>query len=180
MFRNRFFVLLAAFCCLAGLPLSATAAEVESGSIYCFSPSDFSDAEDFSGICITALPESGQVLLGSRALRPGDILTAQQLAQVTFAPQESQWDTTAQLEYLPIVAGHAEAEAIMTLSIRGKEDKEPIAEDSALETYKNLELQGKLKVSDPEGQALTFTLTRQPRRGTVVIHEYESIGLTAG
>ena len=171
MFRNRIFALLAALCCLAGLSLPAAAAEVESGSLYCFSAGDFSQAENLDGICITSLPEAGQLLLGSRVLRPGDILTAEQLAQVTFAPGRIEADFAVQVGYLPVHAGHAEAEAALTLSIRGKEDKAPIAEDSALETYKNLELSGKLKVTDPEGQSMTFALTRQPRRGTVELHE---------
>ena len=170
MFRNRIFALLASLCCLAGLPFPAEAAEVESGSVYCFSPADFSEAEDFSGICITSLPKTGQTLLGSRVLQPGDVLTAEQVAQMTFSPAGSEDSFTAEVGYLPIVAGHAEEEGVMTLSIRGKEDKAPIAEDSALETYKNLEVQGKLKASDPEGQALTYALVRQPRRGTVEIH----------
>ena len=46
-----------------------------------------------------------------------------------------------------------------------------MAEDQAIETYKNLPNEGKLKVSDPEGQAITFTLVRAPKRGEVVIHE---------
>ena len=59
----------------------------------------------------------------------------------------------------------------MTISIRGKEDKAPVAEDFALETYKNLPNEGTLKVRDPEGQALTYTVIRQPRRGEVTIRE---------
>ena len=55
----------------------------------------------------------------------------------------------------------------MTSAIRGKEDKAPVAENSTLETYKNLSNQGKLKVSDPEGKELTFSVLRQPRRGQV-------------
>ena len=66
----------------------------------------------------------------------------------------------------------------MTLSIRGKEDKAPVAEDSALETYKNLEIKGNLKVSDPEGQAMTYAITRQPRRGTVTVKEDGSFTYT--
>ena len=42
-----------------------------------------------------------------------------------------------------------------------------MAEDSTLETYKNLPNEGKLQVSDPEGTQLTYTLQRQPKRGTV-------------
>ena len=66
----------------------------------------------------------------------------------------------------------------MTISIRGKEDKAPVAEDFAAETYKNLPLNGKLKVSDPEGQMLTYTVTRQPKRGDVVISEDGSFTYT--
>jgi len=42
-----------------------------------------------------------------------------------------------------------------------------VAEDSAVETYKNLPNEGKLKVSDPEGGQLTYTLLRAPKRGQV-------------
>ena len=66
----------------------------------------------------------------------------------------------------------------MTLSIRGKEDKAPIAEDSALETYKNLEARGKLKVTDPENQPMTYSVVRQPRRGTVELREDGSFTYT--
>jgi len=178
MFRNRMLALLAALCCLTGLAVTAAAAEVESGCVYCFSAGDFSQEENFEGICITKLPASGETMLGSRCLRPGDILTAQQVAQMTFCPVKTESDTTAQVEYLPIYAGHVENPAVMTLSIRGREDKAPIAEDCALETYKNLELTGKLKVSDPEGQSLTFIVTRQPKRGTVTIQEDGSFTYT--
>jgi len=73
--------------------------------------------------------------------------------------------------YLPIYENRVAPAATMTISIRGKEDKAPVAQDSAVETYKNLPNQGKLNVSDPEGQALTFTLVRQPRRGQVQLNE---------
>jgi hypothetical protein len=59
----------------------------------------------------------------------------------------------------------------MTLSIRGKEDKAPAAQDGALETYKNLSNDGKLIAPDPEEQPVTFTLVRQPRRGTVELRD---------
>jgi len=180
MIRKSFAALAAVFgvlFCLAG-PVSAV--QTDCDSIYCFGQSDFSREDPLTGICITALPESstGTLFLGTRVLRPGDILTAQQLDQMTFAPLRTETDASAKLEYLPIYADRVESCATMTLSIRGKEDKAPVAEDDALETYKNLELQGKLKVQDPEGQPMTYTVTRQPRRGTVVIHEDGSFTYT--
>ena len=178
MFRKIMLLLLTALCLLT-LPWSALAAEVDSGSIYCFSQEDFSVSEEpLAGICITGLPENGAVLLGSRVLRPGDILTAQQVSAMTFVPDRTEADASAQVEYLPIYASEVAPCATMTIAIRGKEDKAPVAEDLAAETYKNLPLNGKLKVSDPEGQPLTYTVTRQPKRGEVTIQEDGSFTYT--
>ena len=171
---------LAALCTLFCLVSPAAAAQVDSGSVYCFGSSDFSAEENLSGICITGLPESGAgtLYLGSRVLRPGDVLTADQVAQMTFSPLRSEADRTAELEYLAIYPNRVEEPAVMTLSIRGREDKAPVAEDSALETYKNLEAQGRLKVTDPENQPMTYSVVRQPRRGTVEIREDGSFTYT--
>lgn len=171
-------------CCLlavifsAGLAVNGRAAEVESGSVYCFSMEDFAREENLAGICITGLPAEGETRLGSRVLRQGDVLTAEQLAQMTFSPDRTETDAAVQVQYLPIYPDRVAEEAVMTLSIRGKEDKAPIAEDSAVETYKNLELTGKLKVSDPEGQAMTYAVIRQPRRGAVTIADDGSFTYT--
>ena len=156
------------------LAVPAIAAEVDCDAAYCFSTADFSHGEEeITGICITGLPaaETGTVMLGRRVLRSGDILTAQQVAQMTFAPLQTQESKVAEVTYLPIFADRVEPAAVMTLSIRGKEDKIPVAQDSALETYKNLSHEGKLLASDPEEQKLTYTLVRQPRRGTVELRE---------
>ena len=56
MFRRIFTTVLAALCC-CGLALPAAAAEVESGTRYCFSSTDFSAEETVTGICITDLPK---------------------------------------------------------------------------------------------------------------------------
>ena len=53
-----------------------------------------------------------------------------------------------------------------------------MAEDHAAETYKNLPLTGRLKVTDPEGQAMTYTVIRQPKRGTLEIGEDGSFTYT--
>jgi len=163
------------FMCLAALLVSSAvtvgAAEISCDEVYCFSADDFSDAGDLRGICITGIPARGSLMLGSRILCPGDILTADQLAQMTFAPQRSEQDATASVSYLPVYGDTVAPSAVMTFSIRGKEDKPPVAEDFALETYKNLPVEGQLKAEDPEGESMTFTLVRAPKRGDVVIRE---------
>lgn len=175
----RLLSLLLVLSCALTLAAPALAAEVDCEATYCFTQQDFSE-EELSGICITALPQAqtGTVMLGSRVLRPGDILTAQQVAQMTFSPLKTEEDQVAQMEYLAIYENRVEPAAVMTLSIRGKEDKAPVAQDSALETYKNLPGEGKLLANDPEEQALTYTLVRAPRRGDVQLREDGSFTYT--
>ncbi len=172
MFRKQHLCLLLAFLLAAGSVGVASAAEVDSDSTYCFTQEDFSK-EALTGICITGLPDSetGTVMLGSRVLRSGDILTAAQIEQMIFVPVKTEEDQVAQVTYLPIYENRVEKATVMTISIKGKVDQAPVAEDQAIETYKNLENTAKLKANDPEGQSLTYTVTRQPKRGTVTVSE---------
>lgn len=172
MFAKRFLSMLTALVLFLGAAGTAAAAEVDCDAVYCFTEEDFSPGEAVSGICITELPEAdlGTVMLGTRVLRPGDILTAQQLPQMTFIPLRTEENAAACVSYLPIFDSHVAPCATMTISILGKEDKAPVAEDFAAETYKNLPIDGKLKVKDPEEQAMTYTITRNPKRGEVTIN----------
>ena len=168
MKRVRIVSLCLAALCLLGLTVAAT--EVDCDSVYCFTAEKFATEETpLSGVCITGLPDAstGTVLLGNRVLRSGDILTASQLEQLTFHPLRTEEDAQAVISYLPIYPGRVEKTATMTIAIRGKEDKAPVAQDLSIETYKNLPNDGSLKASDPEGEALTFTVVRGPKRGNV-------------
>lgn len=169
--KQGIIVLLAAVCILA-LGGHAAAAEVDCDGLYCFTAEDFSETP-LEGVCITGLPDSttGTVLLGRRVIRCGDILTADQLERLTFRPLQTETDTEAVITYLPVYETRVEKATTMTISIRGKRNKPPVAEDSALETYKNLPNTGTLKAEDPEGEALSFTVIRAPKRGDVTIHE---------
>ena len=174
MFCKRLLCLLLGILLPVGMAAAGTAAEVDCDSVYCFSSQEFATSEDpLTGICVTRLPEAdvGTVMLGSRVLREGDILTAQQVDEMTFVPLRTEEDMQAEVCYLPIYENRVEKSASMILGVRGKEDKAPVAQDSSLETYKNLPNEGKLKAEDPEGQALTYTLVRKPKRGTVELRE---------
>lgn len=161
----------ATLLCLLSLGVTATALEVDCDSTYCFSMEDFTDQEPLRGICITELPDSntGTVMLGARVLRPGDILTAEQMAQMTFMPLRTEQDQEAMVTYLPIYENRVAPASSTVISVRGKTDHAPVAEDSAVETYKNLPNQGTLKVTDPEGETLTYSVMRQPKRGSVEV-----------
>ena len=159
---------------LTAMVLPAAAAEVDCDAMYCFGTADFSTSDDpLRGVCITGLPEpeAGTVMLGSRVVRTGDILAASQLEQLTFTPLRREDDCVATIRYLPVYENRVEQTAVATINIRGKENKAPTAQDSTLETYKNLSNEGKLLAKDPEGEQLTYTLLRKPRRGDVTLRE---------
>lgn len=172
MLRTRMICLLLALFCVLSMGSMALAAQVDCDTTYCFTSTDFADNDTLMGVCITKLPSAntGTVMLGNRVIRPGDILTAEQLAQMTFHPLRTEQDKDAIVTYLPIYENRVETSASMTIAIRGKEDKAPVAEDFAIETYKNLPNQAKLKASDPEGEALTYTVVRLPKRGEVTVN----------
>ena len=173
MSPTRFLCLALALCCLLSFGCIAMAAQVDCDTVYCFTQEDFAPEDDLTGICITDLPDAsaGTVMLGSRVIREGDILTTQQLPQLTFNPLLTDADKSATVTYLPVYKDHVAASATLSIAVRGKQDNAPVAEDFSLETYKNLPNQGALKVSDPEGEELTYSLQRKPKRGEVTLDE---------
>ena len=182
MNRTRIYSAAMAMLCLAALAVPAAAAEIQCDAVYCFTVSDFSEEENLAGICITELPEPavGTVKLGGRVLQCGDVLTAQQVQQMTFHPLQQEQDHQAQLTYLPIYENRVDAAAVMSIAVIGKSDQAPVAEDSTMETYRNLPNEAMLKVKDPEGEKMTYTVTRFPKRGEVVLREDGSFIYTPG
>ena len=119
--RTRIAGVVTAVCCAAALCLPAQAAEVDCDSVYCFTGADFQ--EEVVGICVTDLPDpaAGTVLLGTRVVRAGDILTAEQLSKLTFSPLWTEEDRDAVVTYLPIFENRVDQEATMTIAIHGKQ-----------------------------------------------------------
>ena len=180
MFRAKWICLLLAVMCVLSVGTAALAAEVDCDSVYCFTSQDFADPDSLEGICVTGLPDpqTGTVLLGNRVIRTGDILTARQIEEMTFNPLRTEDDRDAVMTYLPIYENRVDKATTTVLAIRGKEDLAPAAQDSAIETYKNLPNEGILQAQDPEGEMLTFSLVRKPKRGAVELHEDGSFTYT--
>ena len=171
--KNKILTFALVLCVLGSLALPAFAQETESDQVYCFTTQDFSTQEGLQGICLTELPDPavGTMMLGNRVLMEGDILSASQVAEMTFLPIQTREDVQAVVEFLPIYENRVETASTMALTVLGKEDKAPVAEDLAIETYKNLPREEKLKASDPEGKTLTYSLLRKPKRGSVTFRE---------
>lgn len=149
MFIRKCLALAAAILCLSALP--AGAMELEEGAV---------------GAWLTRVPEDGRLMLDSRVLRCGDVLTADQASRVVFLSDSAE---DAPVEYLPIFSGRIGQASTTRLIGGSRNNRPPVAEDSALETYKNLPNTARFRCTDPDSEELTFTIVRPPRRGTVEI-----------
>lgn len=159
----RRLVLLAALgALLAGLALAAD------GAVYRFTGAEFTAS---NGVVLTAVPEGSLALrLGSRVLRAGDALPVSRLGELVLTGSAPDADACS-MTYLPVSGGRVGAQETLSLPLRPKKDEAPTAHGDALETYKNIPLTGTLRADDPEGGALTFTLTAEPKRGTLTLSE---------
>lgn len=162
-------LMLSLILCLLALPVLAA-----DTAVYAFSEDDpLLTAEDSTlcGIFLTDLPASGcDILQNGRTLRAGDALTAEQLTQIQLVSTAEE-STVADVTYLPIYEDGIGAAKTLHISLLGSKNQAPTAQDSQLETYKNLEANGTLNCQDPEGDALTYVLEKEPKRGAVTLHD---------
>lgn len=147
MLPRKILCLLAVVLCLGALPVCAE-------EVPCFSETELPEA--MTGLLLRETPEEG-LMLDDRNLRSGDVLTVEQMTAMTYGGSQTQ------LEYLPIFADGTGESVVLTI---GKKESAPVAEDSALETYRNMPITGKLKVS---GENLTYAVVRPCKRGAVEI-----------
>ena len=178
--KNRRSIVKAALvlCLSALLATSALAAdrEITFEDVVCFSAADFS-AED--GLLLTAVPDSdmGTLQLGSRIIKAGDVLTAEQLSEMTFTPS-GKLEGDAVITCLKRGAEGDLAQAEMTLKIGSGKNEPPVAEDSEFTTYKNIPGEIALTASDPEGDTLTVNIVKEPKRGALTLGDGLSVTYT--
>lgn len=166
---------LAVLLVLAALTTGALAADISltTASGYALSAMDFSaGGSSPEGVYISSVPDASvcAIRYGSRTLRAGDVLPAQALCALTLEPAA---DTvaTAALVYCPISDGSVGQMQSINLNIRSGKNRAPEAENMDFETYKNVSNTGTLPVTDPDGDALTYQLVKEPTRGTVELHD---------
>ena len=153
------------------LPAAAQVRTVDPTAQFCFSQDDFTSAAA-DGIFLTSVPQEtlAAVRYGSRVLKAGDALTTEALGDLTLEAK----CVTAQevtIGYCTLSDGVLSGVQELKLSILPKEDQPPTAEDGSLETYKNIAGSGTLSAADPEGKPLTYNLVKEPKRGSVELHE---------
>lgn len=156
--------------CMA--PVTAQEFTVDSTALFCFSAEDFTTLAEDDGVFILSVPDPSVALIryGSRVLRAGDALPLEALNQLTLDTACATRQEAA-IEYYTVSNGAVTAAKELKLTILPAKNEAPTAGDSSLETYKNISNTGTLNASDPEGKALTYNLVKEPKRGTVELHE---------
>ncbi len=170
-FVPLFFVLIALFSFFL-MPANAAEYQVDMDSVFCFQANDFSAADADDGIFLTSLPKSSvaQVRYGNRTLRAGDALTKEMLDQLTLTSTCVN-SHTATIGYCTVSGGSVTGVRQLKFSILPKKNESPVAEDSAFETYRNIAHSAVLPATDPDGDNLTYEITKDPKRGTVELQE---------
>lgn len=171
-FTNHFRRFAAVLCiCLLLLPC-AFAQELPADSTYDFTGAEFGEEAAACGVYISDTPDEAQcgLYLGSRLIRAGDFLPAQELEHLVLRPAKDE-DAEVCITYRPICDGALGGEERFSVQIASTRDDPPVAEDGALETYRNIANTGTLKAVDPEGRALTFQIVSFPKRGKVELKE---------
>ena len=172
---------LAAALVLVMLCVPALAAEiaVDYTAEYKFTAADFSDSTTLEGVYISAVPPAHQaeLCIGSRVIRRGDILPAAALENMKLRPV-CLGNADCELVYCPIEGGMLGDAVTVSLRILSGTNTAPVCEDGTLETYKNIANTGTLCAADQEDQALTYQLIKEPKRGTVELHEDGSFTYT--
>lgn len=167
----RLVVIVLAVICLS---TAVFAADPQPASVYCFSEDDFEQNDDstLSGIYVLAVPEEGTALvrLGSRIIRPGDVLPCDTLCDLTLhAPAGV--DGEAVMTYLPLSNGAIGEASSVTVCVRSGKAGVPVAEDVQLETYKNIANDGSFRASDEQEEPLEFKIGNPPKLGKVELRD---------
>lgn len=154
------------------LPVCAMELDVDPTSEFCFSAEDFTSLAEDEGIFLTEVPSKNvaSVYYGSRLLRAGDALPKEALNQLTLV-SECMTPQEVKLGYYTIADQKVSNSKELKLSIMPKKNEPPVAQDSTLETYRNIANAGELKVNDPDNGTLTYTIVDAPKRGAVEIAE---------
>ncbi|MBQ7565771.1 MAG: S-layer homology domain-containing protein [Oscillospiraceae bacterium] len=150
--------------------LLITGAAATEDAAYCFAAEDFAGSETVDGIYLAAVPSSAvaEIRLGKRQLCSGDVIPSAQLGELALYAEPTA-ATDATIVFRTISGGHLAQPTELRIPLLQKKNEPPTAEDVKLETYRNMEISGAFKATDPESGALTFTIVKKPSRGEVTV-----------
>lgn len=137
-----------------------------------FSPEDFRVTGDgeLSSIILTSLPDptAGMLTIAQQPVPENSQIETSAINGLRFTPSATNELSTTSFTFTPVFSDGATGEAVTVgIFLLASENSAPVAENVALCTYKNVEVQGSFAGVDPEGDLLTFQIVSKPGRGTV-------------
>ena len=157
--------------------VSAFAKSDSLGATISFTAEDFTarvtGREELSAIVVSELPASGVLRLAGRALLRGEAVEHAQLGALSYVPDGPGDEVHTSFSFVPVFSrsGAAAEVVAVSLNLSAVPNGAPVARDLTLPTYAGVPLCGALRAYDPEGDACTFELCAQPRRGSVTLTE---------
>ncbi len=141
------------------------------GRIITFAKTDFtgrvSGEEELSAIVVRELPQGGVLRLAGLDVRPGEAIDADRLGALCFVP-EIGTDIHTGFTFVPVFSrsGAGTQPVTVHLNVSDTPNAAPIAVTGSYETYADVPLTGTLKAVDADGDACTFSVCTQGKRGT--------------
>ena len=143
------------------------------GSDVRFCAADFSDVLGVDSIgktVITSLPDAsaGKLMLGSREVMKNQTVSAENLSALRFVPS----DKSEKDCFFTVRTGKdREYDLKCTVRITKDINRAPAAGSTAVATYKNIAVSGKMTAADPEGDALTYEVVSGTGKGLLVLND---------
>lgn len=137
-----------------------------------FTAADFQVSGDtpLSSIVIDSLPDpnAGVLTIGGQSLPQGSQVSVTAVDGMRFTPLSSPMLSATDFTFTPVFADGQTGESVTVgLFLLSEKNSAPVARAIALQTYKNVEIQGAFTGVDPDGDTLTFKLLSKPARGEV-------------
>lgn len=143
------------------------------GSDVRFCAADFSDVLGVDSIgkaVITSLPDAsaGKLMLGSLEVMKNQTVSAENLSALRFVPS----DKSEKDCFFSVRTGKdREYDLKCTVRITKDINRAPAAGSTAVATYKNIAVSGKMTAADPEGDALTYEVVSGTGKGLLVLND---------
>ncbi len=159
--------------------LSAKSESVKAGLYNCdvvFTKTDFLQnlgISDIDGITFTSVPpsEDGYLFIGNTTLSEGMTVTSDVLSHLRFRAASSEIDTTTFTYRLSERQGGTEhnCKIVFLDNINAAPTAAVPVNAPSYETYRNVPLYSRLSASDPENDAISYRITKQPKHGTLTL-----------
>lgn len=125
-----------------------------------------------SEVTIASLPARsvGSLCLGSLTILEGQTLSASTLDKLVFVPNDKTVPVSASFTFTAMGKAYETNVALSaSVFVLAEKNEAPSASHDALTTYADVPVFSAIRATDPEQDALTFTLVRAPKKGVVTL-----------